>query len=396
LILTRFCLFLAFCLATSISFSGDLKAQAVVNLSIIVYSNELEPGEKVYLQSDNARFAFYGPTGIPLVKTGPGTHMVSMKAKIGDQISFSITRGNYSKVARDQAGTEIPLQTVIVERNILLEYRVSGWADRKGYVAPPPSSNSFENEEPIAPDAPFVRMRKHTNLKPDGNLLSRDIKVLLPDGYNEGSKRYPVLYVHDGFQVLADEAVHSKDKWRIDDMLDQMTDGFELEPHILVVINNSGSRTLEGSTHAIAKLYARFVATQLKGFIDNKYRTQTDAGSHTYLGANMGGLVAFMLAWEFDQYVSNAICLSPTFEFPRIYYSYVGEATEKLKAPNGQKIYIDVGKEGIDDGNFPGADKMATLLRQEGYDASWYTGSVNCEYDSWDDRLKRALRYALD
>jgi len=338
----------------------------------------------------------YGPTGVPLAKTGAGTHMASMKARVGEQVAFTITRGNYSKVARDQAGIEIPIQVVRIERNVLLEYRISGWSDRKGYVKPP--SSAISGGEEVAPDprAPFRRVRKHTDLKPNGNLLSRDIQVVLPDGYNETDERYPVLYVHDGFQVLAEQAANSQHKWRIDDLLDQMTEGYELGPHILVVINNSGSRTLKGSSHAVAKAYARFVATQLKGFIDQRYRSDPDPRAQTYLGTEMGGLVAFILAWEFDQHVANAICLSPTFEFPRIYFSYVGEALNSLKSPNGQKIYIDVGKEGIEGGNFPGAKKMAELLRQEGFDSSWYTGSLNVEYDSWQDRLKRALRYALD
>lgn len=72
------------------------------------------------------------------------------------------------------------------------------------------------------------------------NLAARDLYIYLPPGYEESVQRYPVLYMHDG-QALFD-ASEIGQEWRVDEAAEKLIASGEIEPVIIVGIDNTPDR----------------------------------------------------------------------------------------------------------------------------------------------------------
>ena len=66
----------------------------------------------------------------------------------------------------------------------------------------------------------------------------RTVRIYLPPGYATSTKRYPVLYMHDG-QNLFDNATAYAGEWGVDEVLDELAQSQGLEL-IVVGIDNGG------------------------------------------------------------------------------------------------------------------------------------------------------------
>lgn len=72
----------------------------------------------------------------------------------------------------------------------------------------------------------------------------RALYVYLPPGYHDDpSRRYPVLYLHDGQNVF--DASHAGQEWRADEHAEQLIAEGLVEPLIIVGVSNSPLRTQE-------------------------------------------------------------------------------------------------------------------------------------------------------
>ncbi|MGH7506644.1 MAG: alpha/beta hydrolase-fold protein, partial [Longimicrobiales bacterium] len=70
----------------------------------------------------------------------------------------------------------------------------------------------------------------------------RELFVHLPPSYEQGDRRYPVVYMHDG-QNLFDRAISFGDEWDVDGTLEAASrEGLEV---IVVGIPNAGERRLD-------------------------------------------------------------------------------------------------------------------------------------------------------
>ncbi|WHY78489.1 alpha/beta hydrolase-fold protein [Neobacillus sp. WH10] len=154
----------------------------------------------------------------------------------------------------------------------------------------------------------------------------RMIRVYLPESYINESKRYPVLYMHDGQNVFEDEGAIKGVSLGIKDYLDEsgleiIVVGIDLNPEgeervneycpwangeiskqILGYASPSGGRGEE---------YLDFVINELKPFIDNKYRTLPN---HTSMaGISLGGLISTYAACRYPHIFKRIAAVSPGF-----------------------------------------------------------------------------------
>ena len=53
----------------------------------------------------------------------------------------------------------------------------------------------------------------------------------------------------------------------------------------------------------------KFVVTVVKPFIDQAYRTLPDRKNTAIGGLSMGGLISFMLLWEYNDIFAKATCI---------------------------------------------------------------------------------------
>lgn len=106
---------------------------------------------------------------------------------------------------------------------------------------------------------------------------SRRVWVYLPQGYlSEKTKKYPVLYMHDG-QNLFDNSTAFAGEWNVDETLDSLK-----LPLIVVGIDNGGEKRIDELTPyrhekyggGKADVYLDFIVNKVKPKIEASYRTK--------------------------------------------------------------------------------------------------------------------------
>ena len=165
---------------------------------------------------------------------------------------------------------------------------------------------------------------------------------------------------------------------------------------IVVGIYNTTDRGQEYSDTPKGHAYMRFVVETLKPFIDSEYRTLPDRQHTAVIGSSLGGLVSFLLTWNYPQIFSQAACLSPAFVFRNInavalVENYHGES-KKIR------IYMDDGGVGLDNQLLPGCEAMLRALQANGFtmgeNLEWYH-DPEAEHSerSWSKRVWRPLLF---
>jgi len=218
----------------------------------------------------------------------------------------------------------------------------------------------------------------------------RDLFVWLPAGYEENSvKKYPVLYMHDGQNLIDPKTSFAGKDWQVDETITRLLAEHKIKEIIVVGINNSNYRLEEYSDSEKGERYRKFLIEELKAFVDSKYRTLSDNKNTAIMGSSMGGLASFLTVWKYPEVFSMAGCMSSSF-----YYNddKVFKMLDEYIGPKKHiKIYIDHGEDGLVRGQ-----KMFCKLTQMGYvigtdlDYFYVRGAEHNETE-WAKRLERPL-----
>ena len=211
----------------------------------------------------------------------------------------------------------------------------------------------------------------------------RDVLVYLPPGYEATrSRRYSVLYLHDG-QNLFDGATSfiPGQEWRVDETAQRLIVAGKVEPLIIVGINNAGKERIneytpaEDAKHKMggnADLYGRMLVEELKPFIDAHYRTKKGAQYTGLGGSSLGGLVSIYLALKYPAVFGRAAVVSPSVWFAnKQIVHYVQSLPKKPKV----RIWMDIGtKEGGTTEEAQQAVSDARLLKDTLIKKGWKLG----------------------
>ena len=253
----------------------------------------------------------------------------------------------------------------------------------------------------------------------------RNIDVWLPEGYNT-SKKYAVLYMHDGQMLFDSTTTWNRQEWKVDETMSRLIREEKIRPTIVVGIWNNGSKRhaeyfpqkVINTLPAVARReldsfmrggpraddYLKFMVTELKPFIDQTFSTDTTPLNTFICGSSMGGLISLYALCEYPGIFSGAACLST--HWPGIFRandiipaSIIRYAGGNLPPPGHHKIYFDHGTETLDALYPPYQEKMDEVMKAKGYDAShWMTrifpGTAHTE-QAWADRLKLPLQFLL-
>jgi predicted alpha/beta superfamily hydrolase len=211
----------------------------------------------------------------------------------------------------------------------------------------------------------------------------RDVVVYLPPGYDRNkTKRYSVLYLHDG-QNLFDGATSfiPGKEWRVDETAEALITAGKIEPLIIVGVNNTGKDRINEYTPAKdekykmggkADQYGRMLIEELKPFIDSTYRTRKDAG-HTGLGgSSLGGLVSVYLGLKYNNVFGRIAAVSPSVWFAN---KQIVQYTAALTTKPHLRIWIDIGtKEGSTADEAQQTVSDTRLLRDTLIEKGWKPG----------------------
>lgn len=194
----------------------------------------------------------------------------------------------------------------------------------------------------------------------------RTIRLYLPPGYEKSSRRYPVLYMHDG-QNLFDAATSSFGEWGVDEALNELAQSRHLA-FIAVGIDHGGDRRIAELSpwdhpkygKAEGKAYMEFVVKVVKPHIDGHYRTLAGREHTAIIGSSLGALVSHYAIYQYPQVFSKAGLLSPAYWFSEEVYAL---AAAKV-LPGDTRIYFAVGgREGQE--TIDNVERMVALLVQK-------------------------------
>ena len=268
---------------------------------------------------------------------------------------------------------------------------------------------------------------------PSKFVTARAIEIWLPDGYLP-TKKYAVLYMHDG-QMLFDASIcWNKQAWEVDETASKLQAEKNTRDFIVVGINNTAKRHPEyfpqkpyesllvveqqfvtqalkdkgritDTFTPLADAYLRFIVSELKPYIDSHYAVDPKPEATYIAGSSMGGLISMYAICEYPEVFGGAACLST--HWPGIFAvdgnpvpdAFMTYMRTHLPNPSTHKIYFDYGDQTLDALYPPLQQKIDEVMQEKGFDSSnWSTqffpGKDHSE-QSWKERLAIPLQFLL-
>jgi predicted alpha/beta superfamily hydrolase len=245
-------------------------------------------------------------------KDSSGNYFIDLDLGKGTY-EYKITRGAWDKVECKKDGTGLGNRKLLVQENENTELAIEEWADR--FATAPKKSTASKNVQVI--DTSF--------LIPQLN-RTRRVWIYLPDCYNTCTKKFPVLYMHDGQNVF-DDATSYSGEWGVDEYFDKLSS--PARECIVVAIDNGGIRRMNEycpydfdlsslgaysqSNKGEGNEYVDFIVKTLKPYIDKHYRTAAGKKNTAIAGSSMGGLISLYAVLKYPTVFGAAGIFSPAF-----------------------------------------------------------------------------------
>jgi predicted alpha/beta superfamily hydrolase len=247
----------------------------------------------------------------------------------------------------------------------------------------------------------------------------RTVRVWLPPGYGDPAnreRRYPVLYLADGQNVFDGATAYIPgQEWRADEAAQELVTRGEIEPPILVAVDNAGADRVNEYVPAgipsredarrnvggQADLYGRFLTNELKPFIDRTYRTKTGPRDTAVGGSSLGGLLALHLALSRPDVFGAALVVSPSVWWGD--RDILKEVAALPKRPP-VRLYVDIGTAEAGEGTpqsrqaLDDARALRDALRAKGWKPGrdlTYTEAEGARHSeaAWSARFPAMLRF---
>jgi enterochelin esterase-like enzyme len=161
----------------------------------------------------------------------------------------------------------------------------------------------------------------------------RPLTILLPPHYHTSNQTYKTLYVNDGQELAA---------LKLRETVATLIARKRIEPIVVVAIPANEARMQEYGTAvaanaqgmgADAAAYVRFVTEEVVPAIRYHFRVREGAADTAVLGASLGGLSAFDLAWNRPDIFGIVGVMSGSF-----WWRAAAESKEVTAAEPGQRI----------------------------------------------------------
>ncbi|MEP7325906.1 MAG: alpha/beta hydrolase-fold protein, partial [Gemmatimonadota bacterium] len=244
---------------------------------------------------------------------------------------------------------------------------------------------------------------------------SRTVRVVLPPGYRADRRRYPVLFMNDGQDLEA---------MRVPQVLDSLYRKRAIQPLFLVAVHATEARIQEYGVAASpnaqglgaeAGKYDRFLLEELIPAIQQRYRVSRSASKTAIMGASLGGLSAFDLAWNHSDVFGRVGVFSGSFwwrsndstvatkQASRIMHRQVRETRRVPKV----RIWLEAGRQderddrdgnGVIDAIQDTRELMEALVTKgfrEGREMTYFEVEGGHDPATWGQALPEFLRWAF-
>ncbi len=338
-----------FCLLLSVFFLINLYPQNKnITITFILNTSSLPEDSLVFITGGIAQLGNWNPAKFKMNYIGINKWSYEIKLTEPTSFEYKYTLGSWNREGAKADGLPLSNFKTEIHSDTIIINEVLFWTNR--------------DKKNIQPSITGT-VKYHPAFKGE-NILPRDVIVWLPPGYENTTKRYPVLYMHDG-QNLFDKTTSAFGvEWNVDETMDSLIRFDIISPDIVVGIYNTSNRTSEYTPGDTGTAYMNFIVNELKPFVDSVYRTKPGREDTFTGGSSAGGLISFMLVWEHPEIFSKAICMSPALKISYIDYVAVVDSSE-----NRDLIfyYIDNGGVGVEEKLQPGIDEMISKLKEKGY-----------------------------
>jgi predicted alpha/beta superfamily hydrolase len=348
---TVFPLLLCLLLAASVTPYAQVQNEQLIRITFVLNSPDLPDDSSVYITGGIEQLGNWNPGKVKMASQGNHTWSKEIVISRPMSIEYKYTLGSWEREGANATGAPLSNFEAKVSRDKVIKDRILFWT--KG------------GRQKVVQGQITGTVKYHRAMQGEG-IADRDVIVWLPPDYETKSQeRYPAIYMHDG-QNIFDPATSSFGvDWAIDETVDNLIKQKSIPSIIVVGIYNTGDRTQEYTPGKKGSAYMNFVANKVKPFIDSTYRTKPDRENTIVGGSSAGGIISFMLVWEYHQIFSKAICMSPAFKIGNLdYVKVVKDSQEKRK---DVFFYIDNGGVGLESQLQPGVDEMLAALKAKGY-----------------------------
>lgn len=155
-------------------------------------------------------------------------------------------------------------------------------------------------------EKPFERLQKDHVLQ--SKLLNYPIKfaVLLPEGYNLTTERYPVVYLLHGWD-------DNQNAWHSGGAIQYFADRHLSETGPMIFVMPQGFNTYYVNRYNGAFPYMNMFVSELVPAVDSMFRTQRDKSRRAVMGYSMGGYGAMILPMLNPNVFEVSVPLSMSF-----------------------------------------------------------------------------------
>jgi len=176
----------------------------------------------------------------------------------------------------------------------------------------------------------------------------RTLAIYLPEGYEKDTVRYPVIYFMDGDSQF-DQKIQEGVEWQVDEVIDSVTAVGGPASIVVSVYNSSTDRSTEYKPFPSKKMknepvvtgpqHAEWLATDVKEWVDARYRTHPEPAYTTIGGCSLGGLMSWYMITHHADVYGNALIFSPSLWVGDEVYTW----QNKLDDWSDKRIYLCAG-----------------------------------------------------
>ncbi|TAE21943.1 MAG: alpha/beta hydrolase [Cytophagales bacterium] len=281
---------------------------------------------------------------LQLQPNGPGQYSLEFPTdfSLPDVVEYKYTRGGWDQVELSGAGEGTPNRILTKDTQLQQDY-VSHWRW---------FGQAFNPAQ-----LPLEELLSDEFSSPELGTTRRVTAILPYDYHQNPDKRYPVLYLNDGQNLVGAGVGYGS--WGIEQKMAVLA---ARGHHEVILVNIDHGREQRISEFTIEKSrmakgrgrdYLKFVANTLKPVIDDNLRT-LPGSEHTGLGgSSLGGLISIYGGLLRPDVFGRLLVFSPSLWIsPKIYfdairfqtpapmriYVYGGEAESRYMVPNMQRF----------------------------------------------------------